>query len=41
MNIDVKIFNKNPSKNNTTTYYKDHTPWSSRVYFRDAMVQYA
>ena len=44
-NISIKYRGKNPQQNinklNSTIFKKDHTPWSSRVYSRNArMVQH-
>ena len=38
MNIDAKNPQQNFSKQNSATYQKAHTPWSSWVYSRDASI---
>ena len=37
MNTDAKVL-QNSSKENPTTHWKDHTPWSSGVYPKDAKI---
>ena len=38
MNIDAKNPQQNFSKQNSATYQKAYTPWSSWVYSRDASI---